>query len=96
MTALAILHLACLISFALMGLAIAFILVRLIAGPTLADRILCLDAITMLAASGIGIFAIDSGIYAYVDLSIAIALAGCLSTVAFARYLLSRKPGVSP
>jgi multicomponent Na+:H+ antiporter subunit F len=96
MSALAILHIACNISFALLGLAAAMILVRLVAGPTLADRILCLDALTMVAAGGICVFSIEAATYAYLDLSIALALAGCLSTAAFARYLLSRKPGMSP
>jgi multicomponent Na+:H+ antiporter subunit F len=91
-----ILQLACNVSFALLGLAMAFTLLRLIAGPTLADRILCLDTITLLGASGIGVFAIETGIHAYVDLSIAVALAGVLSTAAFARYLLSRKGGERP
>jgi multicomponent Na+:H+ antiporter subunit F len=91
--ALEVLQIACSVSYVLLGLAVALVLARLIAGPTLADRILCLDTITLLAASGIGVFAIQTGIRTYVDLSIAIALIGCLSTAAFARYLLSRKSG---
>ncbi|HWA19979.1 MAG TPA: monovalent cation/H+ antiporter complex subunit F [Devosia sp.] len=86
---------ACWLAYALLGVAVAFTIIRLAAGPTLADRILCLDTVSLLAASGIGVFALESSIYAYVDLSIAIALTGCLSTAAFARYLLSRKLGAN-
>jgi multicomponent Na+:H+ antiporter subunit F len=96
MSAPEVLHFACNVAYVFLGLAILLTLIRLIIGPTLADRILCLDSITLLAASGIGIFAIATGYFAYVDLSIAVALAGCLSTAAFARYLLSRKAGAQP
>jgi multicomponent Na+:H+ antiporter subunit F len=59
-------------------------------GPTLADRILGLDTLTVLAIGLIGTFALRTGLYLYADIAIALALVGFLSTVAFARYLLSR------
>ncbi|MEO6396406.1 MAG: monovalent cation/H+ antiporter complex subunit F [Devosia sp.] len=77
----------------LLGLAFILTLIRLARGPTLADRMLCLDTITMLAASAIGIFAIRTGLYLYADIAIALSLVGFLSTAAFARYLISPKPG---
>ena len=46
--------------------------------------------ITVLAIGIIGVFAVRTGLYLYVDIAIAVALVGFLSTVAFARYLLSR------
>jgi multicomponent Na+:H+ antiporter subunit F len=65
-------------------------IVRIIIGPTLADRILGLDTITILAVGIIGVFAVRTGLALYADIAIAVALVGFLSTVAFARYLLSR------
>ena len=81
------------IAFALLGVAIALVLVRFVRGPTLADRILCLDMITTLAASAIGVFALRTALYLYVDIAVAIGLVGALSTAAFARYLLAQSSG---
>lgn len=78
------------ISFGLLGLAMLGAIVRVVIGPSLGDRILGLDTITVLAIGIIGVFAIRTGLYLYADIAIAVALVGFLSTVAFARYLLSR------
>jgi multicomponent Na+:H+ antiporter subunit F len=78
------------ICFVLLGLAMIGAIARIIIGPTLADRILGLDTITVLAVGIIGLFAVRTGLALYADIAIAVALVGFLSTVAFARYLLSR------
>lgn len=89
MSGAAFLDLATTIALGLLGLAFAFTLIRLVLGPSLADRILCLDTITMLAAGAIGVFALRSTIYLYVDIAVALGLVGFLSTAALARYLFS-------
>lgn len=68
----------------------AFILVtiRLVLGPTLSDRILCLDMLVTLGIGFIAIFAIRTQQFAYLDVAIALGLIGFLATVAFARYVL--------
>ncbi len=61
--------------------------IRLILGPSRADRVVALDLITMLL---VAIAAQLSLLYeesAYLDLGLAIALIGFLATVAFARYI---------
>ena len=78
------------ICFVLLGLAMCAALARVIRGPSLADRILGLDTITVLAVGVIGVFAVRTGLSLYADIAIAVALVGFLSTVAFARFLLSR------
>ena len=78
------------ICFVLLGLAMLATIIRIIRGPTLADRILGLDTITILAVGNIGLFAVNTGLTLYADIAIAVALVGFLSTAAFARYLLSR------
>ena len=90
------LHLASGVALAILGIAIVLVLVRFVRGPTLADRILCLDTITLLGGSAIGVFAIRTGLLLYTDIAIALALVGFVSTAAFARYLISRKPGEQP
>jgi len=78
------------IAFAALGLGIIVVLIRVVRGPTLADRILALDLLTMLGAGIIGVFAIRSGEYLYVDIAVAIVVVSFVSTAAFARYLVSR------
>ena len=78
------------IAFTLLGLAATMVVVRIIRGPTLADRILGLDVLTLLGIGAIGIFALRTGLSLYLDLAIALALVGFVATVAFARYLVSQ------
>lgn len=78
------------ISMAMMVLAFLLIIVRIVRGPTLPDRILALD---MLVAVGIGFIAVigvKTGFFLYIDVAIALGLIGFLATVAFSRYVLSR------
>jgi multicomponent Na+:H+ antiporter subunit F len=96
MSAAAVLSLATDVGLVLLTAALLLVIARLIRGPSLADRILALDTITTLAIGYIGIFAIKTGFSLYLDIAIAIGLVGFLSTVAFARYLLSRKTGGEP
>ena len=78
------------IAFVLLGLAATMVVVRIIRGPTLADRILGLDVLTLLGIGAIGIFALRTGLSLYLDLAIALALVGFVATIAFARYLISQ------
>uniref|UniRef100_UPI0035324470 cation:proton antiporter n=1 Tax=Pararhizobium sp. IMCC3301 TaxID=3067904 RepID=UPI0035324470 len=78
------------ISLAMLVSAFLLIIVRIVRGPTLPDRVLALD---MLVAVGIGFIAvigIKTGFFLYIDVAIALGLIGFLATVAFARYVLSR------
>lgn len=79
------------VAFVLLGLAMLAAVFRIVVGPTLADRILALDTITVLGIGLIAVFALRTGLFLYVDLAVALGLLGFLSTAAFARYLLSRK-----
>lgn len=77
-------------ALALLVVALFLVLIRLVRGPTLGDRILCLDLLTTLGMGTIATFAIRTGFALYIDIAIALCLLGFLSTVAFARYLLTR------
>jgi multicomponent Na+:H+ antiporter subunit F len=78
------------ISLAMLGVAILLVLVRIIRGPTLADRVLGLDVLTLLGVGVLGAFAARTGLFSYVDLAVGLALVGFLSTAALARYLITR------
>lgn len=68
--------------------------IRLVLGPSLADRVVSLDLVTILLVAIAGIFALTTGEAAYLDLGLALALVGFLATVAFARYA-ERRPNRS-
>jgi multisubunit Na+/H+ antiporter MnhF subunit len=61
--------------------------VRLVLGPTLADRVVALDLVTMILVVLLTLFALSVDNGHYLDAAIALALVGFLATVAFARYI---------
>jgi multicomponent Na+:H+ antiporter subunit F len=80
------------IAFVLVMLGVALAFVRLILGPTLPDRVVALDMMTVLIVSFCGIYAIVSGDTAFVDVALVLALVGFLATVALARFVERRGP----
>jgi len=81
------------IAIGLLLVALLLVIVRLARGPNLGDRIMALDTLTVLAVGLIGALTVRTGLTLYLDIAIAIALVGFLSTVALARYLLTRAQG---
>jgi multicomponent Na+:H+ antiporter subunit F len=71
----------------MIGVAILLAAVRLIRGPSLPDRVVALDLISILVAGTIAIYAIASGQAVFLDVATILALIGFLGTVAFARYI---------
>jgi multicomponent Na+:H+ antiporter subunit F len=79
------------IAFAVLSLSFLLTVLRVLLGPTLPDRVLALD---MLVAVGIGFIAvagIATRVTFNVDIAIALGLVGFLATIAFARFVSSRK-----
>lgn len=68
-------------------LALLLTSIRVIIGPTLADRVLALDQLVAIAIGFIALIAVKSGFSLYVDIALALGLVGFLATAAFARYL---------
>ncbi len=66
---------------------------RLLRGPTLADRVVALDMAALLGIALIGIVALTTREYAYLDVAIALALVSFLATVAFARLIFRNAQG---
>jgi multisubunit Na+/H+ antiporter MnhF subunit len=75
------------IGLAMTSLALALGFVRLLKGPTLADRVVALDLVTMLLVVTLTLFAMWTGEAAYLDAALPLALVAFLATVAFARYI---------
>lgn len=84
-----ILHAA--LAFALVALPVSFLItvIRVIIGPTLADRIVALDMLVAIAIGFIAVIALKTGYHLYIDIAIALGLVGFLATVAFARFVLA-------
>jgi multicomponent Na+:H+ antiporter subunit F len=60
--------------------------VRMVRGPSLPDRVVALDMLTVLMVAFAGVFVVATGRAAFLDVAIVLALVGFLGTVAFARY----------
>ena len=90
MSAADILSWSTLIALIILGLALLISVIRIIIGPTLGDRVLALDLMTVIAMGFVGTVAIRTGLMLYLDIAIELALLGFLATVALARSILSR------
>ena len=77
---------AVLMSFGMVMLAIALGFYRIAKGPTLADRVVSLDMMTISIMAFCGLYAIFAGTTAFLDVAIVVALIGFLATVALARF----------
>ena len=86
-----VLQLAVLVAFGATTLALVAAFVRVVIGPSLADRVLALDMIGLVSVSIIAAYAIASGQALFLDAAIALALIAFLGTVAFARFIEWRR-----
>ncbi|MBN3492469.1 cation:proton antiporter [Vibrio neptunius] len=77
----------------LFSIVMAFI--RLILGPTLADRVIALDLIAFITVGFIAVYTLDSGQSSLLDVAITLGLVAFLGTIAFARLIFKRKGEVS-
>lgn len=64
--------------------------IRLISGPTHADRLIALDLIGSITISFIAVFTITSGQTAFLDIAITLALVMFVGTVAFVSFMKAR------
>ncbi|WP_265515676.1 cation:proton antiporter [Nitratireductor luteus] len=84
-------ELAELIALAVLSGSFLLAVVRVVLGPSLPDRILGLDMLVSIAIGFIAVIGIRTGYTLYLDIAIALGLVGFLATVAFARFVLSRR-----
>jgi multicomponent Na+:H+ antiporter subunit F len=76
--------------FGVIVLAMFLALIRLVRGPSLPDRVVALDLITVQIAAMLAVDTIATGQAVFLDAAIVLALISFLGTVAFARYLERR------
>ncbi|NGP18658.1 monovalent cation/H+ antiporter complex subunit F [Devosia aurantiaca] len=78
------------IALALLAAALIVSVIRIVLGPSLPDRVLALDLLTIVAMGFVGTIAVRTGLWLYLDIALALALLGFLATVALARYIMLR------
>ncbi|MEM0962963.1 MAG: cation:proton antiporter [Bacteroidota bacterium] len=76
-----------LVAFVLLGLAFVLVFIRLVRGPSLPDRVVALDMVAFLAVATIALWTLVTGVTAYLDAALVLALIAFLATVAFGRFI---------
>ncbi len=74
-------------AFAALGAGLVLGMIRLVKGPSLADRVVALDLIAYLSIGFMAAHAVDTGQAAFLDVAVALALFVFLGTVIFGRYI---------
>jgi multicomponent Na+:H+ antiporter subunit F len=75
------------IAFTILALAACLAGWRLMRGPTLPDRVIALDLVSVIVISMVVLATLVTGDPVYFDVAIVLALISFLGTVAFSRYL---------
>lgn len=71
------------LAFALLGISAALILSRLLRGPSGPDRVVAIDALTLLGTAALGLFALHSRQAVMLDAAVVLALVSFIGTTAF-------------
>lgn len=79
------------LSFSLVMIGILLTFARLARGPSLPDRVVALDMMTVLIVVFCGLFSVFAGDSAFLDVAVVLALVGFFATVALARFAERRK-----
>ncbi|WP_445619247.1 monovalent cation/H+ antiporter complex subunit F [Kushneria sp. Sum13] len=75
------------LSFAILALSMVLCLARLVIGPSLPDRVVALELLSMIIVGIIGVHTLQSDETSFLDVAIVVALMSFLATVGFARFL---------
>jgi multicomponent K+:H+ antiporter subunit F len=74
--------------FACIALALVLNLIRLFTAPTLTDRILTLDTMTVNAIALVVLYGVRAGTGLYLETAVLLALTSFVGTIAYCKYLL--------
>ena len=77
-------------AFALLWLAGALLLVRVVVGPSLADRVVALDGLLIVVICGLAVNAARTDSDVFTDVAVVIGLLGFLGTAVAARFIERR------
>lgn len=85
-----VLGVAVTIALVMLAVALLMTLIRLLRGPSLADRVVALDMLTVLAMGFIALRVIATGQVLFLEIAIALGLVAFLATIFFARLIETR------
>ncbi|WP_341936314.1 monovalent cation/H+ antiporter complex subunit F [Marinimicrobium sp. C2-29] len=74
-------------AYLMLTAALILAFVRLAKGPSLPDRVVALELVASIVAGMVGTHAIDTGVAAFLDIAIVLALMAFLAAIGFARFL---------
>ena len=74
------------VALAICGLTILIAVVRLVRGPSLADRVVAIDLLSAVAVGATAAWSVAANDAVYLDVALLVALLAFLGTVAFAVY----------
>ncbi len=74
----------------MLGLSVVLTFIRLLRGPTVADRVIALDLLTVIGVGIIAAYSIGTNEVAFLDIGVLLAVLGFLATIAFAYYIEKR------
>jgi multicomponent Na+:H+ antiporter subunit F len=77
-------------AFALLWMAGALLLIRVVAGPSLADRVVALDGVLVVVICGLAVNAARTDSDLYTDVAVVIGLLGFLGTAVAAHFIERR------
>lgn len=78
------------IVYLLLSISLLLAFIRLVKGPSLPDRVVALELIASIVAGMVGVHAIDTGVGAYLDIAIVLAITAFLAAIGFARFIQVR------
>jgi len=78
------------IVYLLLSVSLLLGFVRLVRGPSLPDRVVALELIASIVTVMVSVHAIDTGISAYLDIAIVMAITAFLAAIGFARFIQIR------
>lgn len=73
--------------YLMLTIALLLAFVRLAIGPSLPDRVVALDLITVITVGLVAAYAIDMDQQVFLDAALVVALVAFLGTIAFAQYI---------
>ena len=71
----------------LLALAAVGAVVRVVLGPSLADRMVALDSLLFIGVGGLGVYVVSTGDTTYISVLVVAVLIAFVSTVIVARYI---------
>lgn len=78
------------LTYSILALALLFSVLRLLRGPSVADRIVALELVASVTVGIIAAYAVFERVEAALDVALVLALTGFLAAIALSRYLERR------